>query len=121
MIDWALVESSFFASKFKRFKKKHCLEAKAVLNNLDTYLTALQAGAKAVLIQAGFIHREPQGVVAIDQKGAQGKPKQTRLYVYVVEMNNTLHLITIGDKNSQQRDLADCRKYVTALRKDGIE
>ena len=116
--EWGLVESPLFAGRFRRYQKKHGVETKAVLNNLDTLLKALQAGVKPSLIQAGFIHREPQGVIAIDQKGATGKPRQTRLYIYAVEIESRLHLITIGDKNSQKRDIDDCRKYVNAIRKD---
>lgn len=118
MSEWVLVESSVFASRFKRYQKKHGNETKAVLNNLDTFFKALQTGGKANLIQAGFIHREPQGVIAIDQKGAEGKPRQTRLYIYAVEIDCELHLITIGDKNTQKRDIDDCRNYVNALRKE---
>ena len=81
-------------------------------------MQALKAGVKPEHIQAGFIHREPHGVVAIDQKGAKGRPRQTRLYIYADEPRQTIHLITIGDKNSQKRDIADCRKFISNLRKE---
>ena len=64
MAEWVLEESDIFASRFKRFQKKHRNETMAVLNNLDTYFHALNSGVKPSLIQGGFIHREPQGVVA---------------------------------------------------------
>ena len=71
-------------------------------------------------ITAGFIHQEPGGVKAIDQKGPRkgigGTPKEGRLYVFPEEESKTLHLITIGDKNSQQKDLADCRKFMRDLK-----
>ena len=118
MEEWVLEESTFFASRFKRYKKKHPKETLAVMNNLDTYVHALKQGVKPPLIQAGFIHREPQGVVAIDQKGTKGSAKQTRLYVYAVEIGQKVYLITSGDKNSQRRDLADCRNFVDSLRRE---
>lgn len=119
MTKWMLEEAPIFASRFRWYQKKHPNETRAALNNLDTYLTALNSGVKPPLIQAGFIHREPQGVVAIDQKGGKGSLKQTRLYMYTAEVKNTVYLITIGDKQSQDQDLKDCRKFVTDLRKEG--
>ena len=88
------------------------------MNNLDTYMRTLNMGVKPGFIQAGFIHREPHGVIAIDQKGAKGSPKQTRLYIYAFEVGNILYLITIGDKNAQKRDIQDCRQFVTSMRKE---
>lgn len=118
MNGWVLEESPLFASRFRRYQKKHPNETAAVMNNLDTYVRTLNAGVKPTLIQASFIHREPQGVIAIDQKGTRGSPRQTRLYVYAFEIANTLYLITIGDKNSQKRDIEDCRHFISFLQKE---
>ena len=118
MSEWVLEESSFFASRYKRFQKKHPNETAAMMNNLDTYVRGLNKGIKPALLQAGFIHREPLGVIALDQKGASGSPKQTRLYIYTYEVENTVFLITIGDKNSQKRDIEDSRSFVFSLRKE---
>lgn len=118
MNGWVLEESPFFASRFRHYQKKHPNETAAVMNNLDTYVRTLNAGVKPTLIQAGFIHREPQGVIAIDQKGTKDSRRQTRLYVYAFEVGNTLFLITIGDKNSQKRDIEDCRHFISSLRKE---
>ena len=118
MTDWVLEESPFFVRRFKKYQKKHQKETIAVLNNLDTYLRTLNNGIKPALIHAGFVHREPHGIVAIDQKGAKGGTRETRLYVYAFETGNILYLITIGDKRSQQRDIADCKEFVNMLRKE---
>jgi hypothetical protein len=84
MEELRLQESPFFASRFKRYQKKHPKETAAVLNNLDTYVRTLNMGARSEFIQASFIHREPRGVVAIDQKGARASSRQTRLYACAV-------------------------------------
>jgi hypothetical protein len=34
------------------------------------------------------------------------------------EVENTVYLITIGDKNSQKRDIEDSRNFVLSLRKE---
>lgn len=118
MTEWVLEESLIFASRFKRYQKKHPNETAAVLNNLDTFVRTLQSGVKPAMIRAGFIHREPQGVIAIDQKGMKGSPRQTRFYIYADDVDLTVYLVTIGDKNTQKRDVADCRRFVTTLRKE---
>ena len=105
MIEWGIEESPFFASKFKRYLKKHPNEVTAAMNNLDTYMRALKGGTRPALIRASFVHPETMGVVAIDQKGAIGKPRQIRLYIYAVEDSGTLFILTIGDKNSQKADV----------------
>lgn len=111
-----LEPTELFERKLKQYRKKHPHETTATLSNLEKYLGALNANVEPGRIQAGFIHREPQGVVAIDQKGAKGGTRQTRLYTYAVPIDRVLYLITIGDKDSQSRDLKDCREIVDALR-----
>ena len=69
------------------------------------------------IIKFGFIHHEPQGVKAIDQKGGGRDLKQIRLYTYAQLSENTLHLITIGDKGSQKPDIQICRNFVSGIRK----
>ncbi|MDD3925309.1 MAG: hypothetical protein PHT33_01475 [bacterium] len=118
MIEWSLEETELFKSRFRKYQKKFANETVAVLNNLDTYLKALNAGIKPPIVQAGFIHREPQGVIAIDQKGAPSRLRETRLYIYALEIRHIVYLITIGDKSSQKQDISDCRKFMNNLRKD---
>lgn len=118
MSTWVIETSSYFSRKLTRYRKKHPNEAIACLNNLETYKQALDAGVKPRMIQAGFVHPEPKGMVAIDQSGAAGSPRQTRLYTYPCAETGVLHLITIGDKNSQSEDIKDGKRYVDIIRKE---
>jgi hypothetical protein len=77
----------------------------------------LNAGTKPLQVAGGFIHREPNGVVAIDQKGGGVALAQTRLYVYPDSDASQLHVIALGDKKSQKADIQTCREYVASLRK----
>ena len=79
MSEWMLEESYFFASKFRRYQKRHPDETATVMNNLDTYFRTLNAGVKPELIQAGHLHHEPRGVLAVDQRGTRGRSTETRL------------------------------------------
>lgn len=63
MSSWNLETSSYFASKLKAFRKRCPRETVAVLNNLDTYMGALNSGTRPALFQAGFIHRDSKGHV----------------------------------------------------------
>jgi len=113
---WKLSPDDEYLRKYKRYGKKHARELHAVMDNLDTFLKALNEGALPQQIKAGFVHVEPMGVRAIDQKGGGAALAETRLYVYPDEERKTLHLITLGDKRSQQNDIARCRRFVAHLR-----
>ena len=92
-------------------------ELKAVLGNLDSYLVTLNDGRNPYHRAAGYIHHEPDGVIAIDQKGGGKALAETRLYVYPDTDTCTLYLLLLGDKNSQKRDIQDCREFVASIRK----
>lgn len=114
---WDFQQWDKFKTRFTKYRKNHPDEVVATINNLDTFQMALRSGAKPTLVHFGFLHREPQGVCAIDQSGAEGDMHETRLYVYADEAVRVIHLLTIGDKNSQAQDLADCRDFMNRLRK----
>jgi len=113
---WSLQITDEYAARVKRFEKKHDRELIAVLINLDQYHKALNEGAKPLQVHFGFMHTEPMGVIAIDQKGGGKSLMQTRLYVYPEVEHRVLHLITLGDKNTQRLDIAFCREYASSLR-----
>src|ERR1700720_4571989 len=98
---WKIEPTDKYVRDHRWYSKKRPNELKAVLNNLDTYVKAIQGGTKPLQVNAGFIHIEGQGVIAIDQKGGKGKLAQTRLYVYPDSDREVLYLFTIGDKNTQ--------------------
>jgi len=116
---WSLQKSPFFEARFRKFQKKHPEEAIAVLNNLDTYFKALCTGANPINIKSGFIHHEPEGIKAIDQKGGKGKLMQSRLYVFPETEPGILHVISIGTKTDQGGDISECRDYVRPFKKQG--
>lgn len=114
---WKLEPTDLFERKVQRLEKKNPRELSAVLQNLQRYLNALNEAGRPEIIKFGFIHHEPKGVKAIDQKGGGRDLKQTRLYTYAQISINALHLITIGDKGSQKRDLRICRDFVSRIKK----
>jgi hypothetical protein len=113
---WHAQPTEEYIRRVKLFGKKHPRELQAMLNNLQAYLESLQCGTPLLQIRHGFMHQETHGAIAIDQKGTQGKPRQTRLYVFADRNSETLHLITIGDKSSQRADNNTCREFIVSLR-----
>ncbi|MGR3303066.1 MAG: hypothetical protein ACUZ8I_11255 [Candidatus Scalindua sp.] len=116
MLKWKLEITDKYERIFKRYEKKEPKILKAILANLAKYVHALEDHVSPQKITAGFIHKEPCGIKAIDQRGGEEKLKETRLYIYPDTTKSTLHLITIGDKKTQSVDIKFCNKYVKKIK-----
>lgn len=117
---WQLAPTDNYERQFRWYEKKRPRELEAVLRNLQTYFEALRAGNKPMQIKYGFVHVEPSGVFAIDQKGGVGKLAQTRLYVYPDTDTEILHLLTMGGKGFEQRNnIQLCKDFVAELKERG--
>ncbi len=117
MLNWSLKTTDTYDRMYKRYEKKNQKVMIALLNNLDTYLKTLESLGSPQNITSKFIHREQRGVKAIDQSGSEEKLKATRLYIYPDTKGKILHLITIGDKGTQSKDVKYCSDYVQKIRK----
>ena len=100
---WDFEPTEEFGRRVKRFAKDHPRELTAVSDNLNKLQKSLREGANPLKLPLGCIHREQRGVLAIDQKGGGKNLSQTRLYVYLDREKQEIHMITLGDKNSQKR------------------
>lgn len=113
---WQFRTTTSFDRARKYYEKKRPAELAAVLRNLDRLRDQLDHLSHCRAAQAGFLHFEPGGVWAIDQKGpSRTKLQETRLYVFPSEADWTLHIITVGNKNSQAADLRCALDYVRSL------
>jgi len=117
MIMWSYLELDEFRRRKNRWPKKYKRELAAVAENLVTVFESLEGGATIESVRTfGFVHPEPAGVLALDQKGGHGAGlKETRLYLYPEVDAEVLHLITLGDKSSQKADIQFCKEYVQSL------
>lgn len=113
---WDLEPDRQFNRQYKYYEKKHPRELTAVMSNLEVVQQALLEGADPQKLPYGFVHREPKGALAIDQKRGGAGLAETRLYLYLDVKTFKIHLITIGDKNTQKDDLKTVVKYVQSLR-----
>jgi len=114
---WGILKTDQYLRRYKRYDKKKKNELNAVLNNLDIFLVSLRSGKKPKPLIYGFLHGEPSDVIAIDQTGGQNLAA-TRLYVYPDVETETLYLLTLGDKSTQEADIQDCKQFVKQIRAD---
>ena len=111
---WKLEPSSQWGKDAKFYEKKRPNEMAAVLRNVERFVKLLNVSRNSKSAQAGYLHKEPHGVVAVDQKGGGPNLQEFRLYTLPVDQTKTLHLITIGTKDTQHSDIeysktfADC-------------
>lgn len=91
----------------------------AVANNLDTLFRQLKAGTPMYRLSFGWLHKEPMGIRAITEGGHGPFLKPTRLYIFVVESMMIVYNISIGDKQSQQKDIQYSINFVKGLKKNG--
>jgi hypothetical protein len=79
-------------------------------------VASLNAGSRPKPFCFGFLHSEPEDVIAIDQKGHGRNLAETRLYVYPDTESETLYLLTVGDKPSQGDDIENCKRFVHQIK-----
>jgi hypothetical protein len=103
---WVLLPHSAYLRDVRWYAKKRPAELTAILRNLERYMTLLARSPSGRSVQAGFLHPEPHGMIALDQRGGGGRLQETRLYCYAHTGSRTVHLLGIGDKSSQPADLA---------------
>ncbi len=113
---WKLQAAPTFERAKKRYGKKRPGELAAVLRNLGRLLEQLNDLPDYRAARFGFLHPEPHGVWAIDQHGpSKVRLQETRLYVFPSGQDMTLHIITVGNKNSQASDLQLTAAFVATL------
>lgn len=113
---WEIEATDRFARRRKKYERGNSAEIAAMLDNLDTYLSSLNQGGRPMqMFRHRFVHNERRGVHAIDPSPLKRGYLALRLYVFPDERDSTLHLITLGDKQSQARDVQECVEYVEEL------
>lgn len=114
--EWHISPTPEFKRTSLTYEKKHPDELAAALANLlHRYLPRLNHARRHALVHAGCLHHEGHGVIAIDQSGQGPNLSETRLYAYPHDESLTLHLLLIGAKSSQKRDLRIVREILRNL------
>lgn len=109
---WNIPPTTQWERDHNYYDKNHPRELAALLNNLTRYLSLINCSPNAKSAFAGYLHFEAAGVVAIDQKGGGPNLQETRMYTYADEAQKMLYLITIGNKNTQRKDVQFSKNFV---------
>ncbi len=115
---WVAEPTTAFQKDLNFYTKRHPNELAAVLRNVDRYLSQLNCSANSKSVQGGYLHHEPMGVVAVDQKGGGPNLQETRLYTFADEVRNVLYLITIGNKSEQPSDIEFSKDFVKSIQSE---
>jgi hypothetical protein len=112
---WEMVQTTTWEKDQKHYAKKHPNELAGVLRNLARYLAQLNCCSNPAAIQAGYLHNEPMGIRAIDQRGSKGALQETRLYTFADTASKMLYIITIGNKSDQPTDIELAKEFVQSI------
>ena len=115
---WRIETTTGWERDQKHYSKKRVNELAAVMRNLKRYLAHLSIAKNSKCVEAGYLHSESNGIIAIDQKGGGGNLQETRLYTYADDDKKVVYLIAIGDKNAQHADVEYCKEFVSQLRSE---
>lgn len=121
-MEWTLQPTDTYSTKLEWFQKRQPGILLALLQNLEKCIEALEGhdAKPSQLTKYGHIRPERyRGLLAIDQRGAPRRVRETRLYILPIEETKTIHLITIGFKSTQQADLKMCREMVDEILEGG--
>lgn len=113
---WNVVADVVDDAGIKKYGRKHPSELKRCLENLDDLVERLNSGV--TLQQAlsfGFFGSEGEDIYRIGQE--RKGMKETRLYIHAMIVGGEIRILTIGDKDSQKKDINWCHEWVRTFRK----
>jgi hypothetical protein len=103
---WRLQPEPGYLRDQRWYAKKRPRELQACLRNLERFMTLLSHAPHPLAVQAGFLHPESHGMVALDQRGGGANLAETRLYILAHAPSRVVHLLGIGSKSTQAADLS---------------
>lgn len=109
---WKIQPTDQFLRDQAWYAKKRRAELAAVLNNLQRFVDLLVNVPNSRAVQAGFLHTEGKGILAVDERAGGGNLEATRLYVFADDSTEVIHLITIGNKAEQEEDVKLCHAFL---------
>ena len=112
---WRVVDGAIDERAIRRYAKKHAKEVLHCFKNLAVLVERLNGGV--TLQQAltfGFFGSEGEDVYRIGQE--RKGMRETRLYIHAMIVGGEIRVLTIGDKDTQSRDVGWCHEWVRGFR-----
>ena len=117
---WTATKDFAETNRFKHYSKRHPREVASCFSNLDRLLSLLDSGLTLdQLASFRFFSSEGDGIFRIAQTGVPNS-HETRLYVYVATFSSQFHVLTIGDKSTQQDDINRCKSIACRIPKQEV-
>lgn len=113
--EWQTDTAYASAGKFSRFAKKCAAEYDSLFANLEKIMRLLRAGHKIGGFSIGFFRSEGDGVYRIGQTSVRAA-RESRLYIYPDEAKRIMHILTVGDKKTQQDDINEAKRAVKHIK-----
>lgn len=115
---WDFDQAPEFRQRAASFAKRHPQELQGCFNSLQKYLTILSGGQIPGTFKMGFMHSEPEGMVALDQGRSKGLGHlaEARLYTWADRASRTVVLLYIGTKPTQTEDLRQASEILHSWR-----
>ncbi len=122
MKQWEIKRTKKYNKQHRDYENNTPDELIAVLENFETYRTVVSTTGNPrhpFVLNKGPIHSERKGIIGITQTGVITNKtlQETRLYVYPDIDNKILYVLTIGNKNTQAKDIKWCCEMVEKTRK----
>lgn len=104
-------------SHFKKFEKQYPREWCSMFANLSKLLTYIKAGLSVnqLASQISFFRSEGKGLYRVGQSGGIESAKESRLYVAFDESRHVVHVLRVGTKETQTRDINEAKKMMKKL------
>ena len=114
--DWSVNTDCTSPGQFEKFYNKHPREYEALFRNLNKIMGLLKSGQKIGGFHVGFFRSEGDGVYRIGQTGVEAAA-ESRLYVYPDSKSAVMHVLGVGEKDDQPRDVNDAKEIAGKIKK----
>lgn len=113
---WYINGEEAVRAGFKTISKNHRKEAASCFANFKKILSILKDGNKLTEFKVGFFRPEGNGLYRIGQTKVKDS-KEVRIYVYPDTENEIIYILSMGTKESQQKDIREAKKKIATIKK----
>jgi hypothetical protein len=113
---WSIENKYAVTKKFETFAQARPREFASLFANLDRIVRHLNGGAKVGGFQMGYFRSEGEGVYRIGQTAVQ-HAKESRLYIFPNQSNQTIYILTVGTKDRQPDDINEAKAMADQIKK----
>lgn len=116
VMKWRIEIADQAAGSLKRYAKKHPEESLRMFANLQRFLDLVNEEDRDPRFVVDVVRQEKGGLLAADTRGMpRSSKRESRLYFYPIHGERVLRVLRVGDKDTQTRDIRECRDLIRKL------